>query len=432
MSEETEYAHSLLDFIHDSPSEFHVVANAEAILEGAGFGRLDPGAEWALEKGGKYFYSSNGSAILAFIVGSGEIGEAGFKLLVAHTDSPAIRLKPSPEMAVEGQYLKLNVEVYGSPILNTWLDRPLSLAGRVSLRGPRPLSPTNLLVRFDEPLLYIPNLSIHHNKDVNSGVALNAQKDLLPLLGEVDPGVPNERRVARLLAERLGVEEERILAYELSAGEYEKGSLVGQHGEFISSTKLDDLALFYAGLRALEGAGPGEATSLLCGFDSEEMGNRTKQGAESPMLATVMERIALALGETRSGFFRAVSSSFMISADMSQCLHPNAPEKSDPATKAMLNRGLAVKSSGAQKFTSDSEGIAAFRALCEEAGVPCQHYVNRADSPGGSAAGSSVVTQVALRGVDVGVPLLAMHSIRELCGVKDAHCALRAFARYFA
>ncbi len=432
MLNEKDFACSLLDFIHDSPSEFHVVSNSESILEKAGFARLDPGAEWKLVKGGKYFCSVNGSAISAFIVGKGEIDEQGFRILTTHTDSPSIRLKPSPEMVVEGHYVKLNAEVYGSPILNTWLDRPLALAGRVSLRDSRALFPKDVLVRFSEPLLYIPNISIHHNKEVNSGVALNPQKDMIPVLGEVDPDVPNDRRILRILAEKLGVEEERILAFELCASEHEKGSLVGAKGEFVSSTKLDNLALLYAGLQALSQAGVAESTSFLCGFDNEEIGNRTRQGAESPMMASFMERITLALGKDRAGFFRAVSNSFMVSADMSQCLHPNAPEKTDPVTKVMINKGLVVKSSGAQKFTSDSNSIAAFRELCAEAGVPCQYYINRSDAPGGSTAGPSAITQIPLRAVDVGIPLLAMHSIRELGGVKDLSYALRVFTRYFA
>ena len=431
MSAEMEYALSLLDFIHESPSVFHVVAQAESMLGAAGFTRLDPGADWELARGGKYFCSINGSAICAFIVGKGEIDEAGFRVLATHTDSPTLRLKPNPEIAVEGHYVKLNAEVYGSPILNTWLDRPLALAGRVSLRGSQPLFPEDLLVRFDEPLLYIPNISIHHNKDVNSGVALNAQKDMLPLLGLVDPEIPNSQRITRLLAQKLGVEEGRILSFELCAGELERGRVVGAKGEFISSTRLDNLALFYAGIQALKAAGGGAGTAFFCGFDNEEVGNRTRQGAESPMMATILERITLALGKTRSGLFRALGNSFMISADMSQCLHPNAPEKSDPVTRVMLNKGLVVKTSGAQKFTSDSNSIAAFRSLCEDAGVPCQIYMNRSDAPGGSTAGPSAVTQVPLRAVDIGLPLLAMHSIRELGGVKDMHDAMTVFTRYF-
>jgi aspartyl aminopeptidase len=435
MNDDRIYAQALLDFIDDSPSAFHVTANAESMLAEAGFTALDSGDAWKLKKGGKYYCSMNGTAITAFIVGQGEIEKEGFRIVTTHSDSPSIRIKPNPEMAVENHYVKLNAEVYGSPILNTWLDRPLRLAGRVSLRGTGPLSPDHALVRFDEPLLYIPNVSIHHNKDVNNGVALNAQKDMLPLMGLVDPEIPNGNRMLKLLAEKLGVTESSILTFELGASEFEKGCLVGQKGEFISSTKLDNLALFYAALQALKAAGKEagacKSTSLFCSFDNEEVGNRTRQGAESPMLASIMERIALALGKDREGYFRAIHNSFMISADMSQCLHPNSPEKSDPVVKAMINKGLTVKSSGAQKFTSDSDSIAAFKVLCEESNVPCQYYVNRSDSPGGSAAGTSVITQIPLRSVDMGIPLLAMHSIRELGGVRDVHGALKVFARFF-
>jgi aspartyl aminopeptidase len=431
MPSEMDYANSLVDFIHESPSPYHVVSNSESILERAGFLRLDPGAGWRLEKGGKYFCSFNGSAMTAFVVGDGEIECEGFRLLSTHSDSPTIRIKPNPEMAVENHYVKLNAEVYGSPILSTWLDRPLSLAGRVSLRGARALFPREVLVNLDEPLLYIPNISIHHNKDVNAGFALNAQKDMIPLLGLVDPDVPTGERVLRMLARKLAVETSEILAFELCAGEFEKGCLVGSMKEFVSSKRLDNMALFHAGLQALRGAQAGGYTSFFCGFDNEEVGNRTRQGAESPMMASVMERITMALGKTRTDYFRAIHNSFMISADMSQCLHPNAPEKTDPVVKALINKGVAVKSSEAHKFTSDSNSIAAFRALCDEAGVPCQYYVNRSDAPGGSSAGPSSITQAALRAVDMGVPLLAMHSIRELGGVKDVHSALKLFSKYF-
>ena len=431
MADDALYAQSLIDFIDDSPSAFHVTAKAESMLAAMGFMPLDSGDAWNLSKGGKYYCSMNGSALAAFIVGKGEIEQDGFRIVTTHSDSPSIRIKPNPEMAVENHYIKLNAEIYGSPILNTWLDRPLRLAGRVSLRGKTSLTPEHALVRFDEPMLYIPNLSIHHNKDVNNGVALNAQKDMLPLFGLVDPDIPNGNRMLRVLAERLGVEEARILSFELGASECGKGCLVGAGSEFISSTKLDNLALLYAALEALKASRAGKATYLLCSFDNEEVGNRTRQGAESPMLAAVMERIAIALGKDREGYFRSIHNSFMISADMSQCLHPNAPEKTDPMVKAMLNKGLTVKSSGAQKFTSDSDSIAVFRALCEDASVPCQYYVNRSDSPGGSAAGTSVVTQIPLRSVDMGIPLLAMHSIRELGGVKDVHAALKVFAKFF-
>lgn len=430
--EEIGYAQELLDFIHDSPSEFHVISNSEKALAQKGFSKLDPRERWSLETGGKYYCTFNGSSLTAFVVGRERPSREGFRIITTHTDSPAIRIKPNPEMAVDNHFLKLNAEVYGSAILNTWLDRPLALAGRVLLKGDEPFSPKEALVRFDSPLLYIPNLSIHHNKDVNNGVALNAQKDMIPLLGLVDKDVPNQKRVLRMLADALKVPEDEILSFELRAVEHEKGCLVGESGEFISSKKLDNLALYHAGLRALCGSVPTSPTAVFCGFDNEEVGNRTRQGAESPMLAIVLERIGLALGETREDFLRAMERSFMVSADMSQSLHPNAPEKSDPSTKTYLNKGINIKFSGAQKFTSDAASIAVFQSLCADAGVPFQFYLNRSDAPGGSTAGPSVITQMPVMSVDIGIPLLAMHSIREFGGTADMLAAKKVFSRFFA
>ncbi len=432
MSEELRFAGELIEFIHRSPTEFHVVANCQAMLAGAGFVPLDPGAEWKIVPGGKYRVSFDGSALVAFIAGEAPVAGAGFRILEGHTDSPTIRIKPNPEMVVEDHYLKLNAEVYGSAILNTWFDRPLSLAGRASLRSGDPYAPKDVLVHINEPLLYIPNLSIHHNKDVNTGVAINQQRDLTPLMAVVGRGFERRNFLLSLVAERLGVGVDDILGCDLSLCEHEPGCVVGANREFISSTRLDNQCLAHSAVRALAAASPGESTGLVCLFDSEEVGNRGRQAAESPMLASVLERIVLASGGGRSDYFRAVHASFMVSADMSQGLHPNAPEKSDPVTKVRLNGGPVVKYSGAKKFTSDSASIAVFAELCRKAEVPLQQYMNRSDSPGGSTAGPASLTQVALRSVDVGIPLLAMHSIRELGGVRDNHAMYRVFATLFA
>jgi aspartyl aminopeptidase len=432
MTKEHTFANDLIDFIHESPSEFHVVKNAESILHDNGFTRLDPAVVWELKSGGKYFTTINGSAFAAFVVGTGDIEREGLRIVEAHTDSPTIKIKPRPEMTVDSHYIKLNAEVYGSPILNTWLDRPLTLAGRVSLRGDDALHPKDVLVNFNRPLLYIPNLSIHHNKEVNSGIELNKQKDMLPLLGIVDETFGEDNYLLGLLAEELGVETADILDYELSMSEYEKGCVMGINQEFITSTKLDNLCLVHAGLKALIARGAGNATSLLCCFDNEEVGNRTRQGADSPMLSTILERITIALGKGREDYFRSVDASFMISADMSHALHPNSPEKSDPAVKVKLNEGTVIKVSGTQKFTTDSNSSAVYKALCDEAGVPCQYYINKSDSPGGSSAGPASTTQVGLRSVDVGVAIFGMHSIREFGGVQDNYYALKTFERFFA
>jgi aspartyl aminopeptidase len=466
-----DFARELIDFIHAAPTRFHVVQSMEQVLAQHGFTRLSAAEEWELERGGSYYLTVNGSACVAFTVGAEPPSQAGFRILEAHTDSPEIRIKPFPEIVAENHYTKLNAEVYGSPILNTWLDRPLSLAGRVTLRGKDPLQPREVLINAGRPLLYIPNLSIHHNKNVNSGVELNKQKDMLPLLGITVDGKAEERRFYTLIAEEAGVEPAEILDFELSASEYERGVLLGLDEELISSTRLDNLATVHAGLWALLGrsletgakgsgktgaagkgsasagaegkAGPaasgsppaggggkaGPATSVFCCFDNEEVGNRSRQGAESPMLSAVLERIVLALGGDRSDFLRSVHRSFMISADMAHAVHPNVPERSDPVTKVKLNGGPVIKVSGMQKFTTDSRSSAVFKALCEEAGVPWQYYLNRSDSPGGSTAGTASSTGLGMPAVDVGAPLLAMHSIREIGGTEDHRSMLEVYRR---
>lgn len=432
MNTQIEFAEKLLTFINTGRSEFHVVKNVGEHLTQSGFQSLEAGEEWNLKPGGRYLTTTNGSAFTAFVVGTGEVAQAGYRIVEAHTDSPTIKIKPRPEMVVNNHYLRLNAEVYGSPIFNTWLDRPLTLAGRVSLRGSDPFQPRDVLVSFDRPVLYIPNLSIHHNKEVNSGVALNQQKDLIPLLGILGEGAEKDGYLLGLVAQHLDVKAEEILDLELSMSEFEKGCVMGANQEFISSTKLDNLTLVHAGMNALAGAEAGEATKVLCCFDNEEVGNRTRQGADSPMLATVLERVALSLGATREEYLRGLSNSFMLSGDVSHALHPNVPDRTDPVVGALLNKGPVIKFSGTQKFTTDSNSSAVFKAVCEKAGVPCQYYVNRSDSPGGSSAGPASISQVPMRSVDVGIPVFAMHSIREMCGVLDNYYVYEAFAGFYS
>lgn len=427
-------AQELIDFIHRSPSPFHVVASSVALLQTAGFKELDTRDEWKLKRGGRYYTTVNGSALIAFIVGKGEVETEGFRLIETHTDSPSIRIKPFPEMKANGGFVKLNAEVYGSPILSTWLDRPLALAGRVSLKSQSVMHPRQELVDFPNPQLYIPNLSIHHNKGVNSGVELNPQKDMLPLLGMVDPQgsePENSPRLLDLLARRIGCAVEDIRDYELYTSEFDCGCMFGPYKEFISSKQLDNLSLVYTSILALTAQSETNATPIICCFDSEEVGNRTQQGADSPMLATVLERITMALGKSREDYFRSLRQSFMVSADMSHAVHPNVPERSDPVVQVALNGGPVIKVSGSQKFTTDSISSAVFQQVCEKAGVPWQYYVNKSDSPGGSAAGTASITQVDMRAVDMGLALLAMHSIREMGGTEDIAHARNAFTEFF-
>jgi len=428
---ELKFANDLIDFIHSSPSPFHVAASIESHLTSNGFRKLGLTERWDLVKGGKYFITRNSSAVIAFVVGNGKVEEEGFRLVAAHTDAPSFRIKPAPEMVVEKAYLKLNTEAYDGPILNTWLDRPLSMAGRVSLKTDDLLHPETSLVRFERPVLIIPNQSLHMNRKVNEGIELNKQKDMLPLLARVTKEFEKDGFLAGLLAEKLGVDADRVVDFDLFLHEYEKGCLVGLNDEFISSTRLDDLAMVHAGLHALLDSEETGATNVLVCYDNEEIGSRTKQGAASPILRTLLERIALVLGKDREDFFRAVYRSFLISADMGHGLHPNAADKHDPVHKPVLNGGPMIKIAANLNFTTDSDTGTVYETLCREADIPVQKLVSRSDLKGGSTIGPISAGHLDIRSLDVGNPAMAMHSIRELCGVMDHSYIKKSFEAFY-
>ncbi|TGE36942.1 M18 family aminopeptidase [Desulfosporosinus fructosivorans] len=430
-TEEQQFAQELLDFIDESPSSFHVVESVKKILILHEFKELALEKKWPLLAGGKYFVTRNSSALIAFIVGEGEPDQYGFHLIGTHTDSPSFRIKPLSEIPVEGHYLKLNVETYGGPILNTWLDRPLSLAGRIVLRGESPFTPQIKLYRSDRPLLVIPNLGIHMNRKVNEGLELNKQKDMLPLLTQITDDLQTEGILIRHLAESLGCPSEDILDFDLFLHEYEKGCLIGLQKEFVSSGRLDDLAMVHAGTRALASSKPALMTQVLACFDHEECGSTSKQGAASPFLAHILERILLAQKKGRESYFQALAHSFLISADMAHALHPNAGEKHDPVNRPILNGGPVIKISANQSYTTDAESAAVFEALCKQAGIQFQKFVNRSDERGGSTIGPISSTHLDIRSVDIGNPVLAMHSVRELGGVKDHLAIASIFSTFY-
>ena len=429
-TEEHQFARELLNFIDESPTSFHVVESVKKMLILQGFQEVSLDEKWSLILGGKYFVTRNNSAIIAFIVGQGAPESNGFRLIGVHTDSPSFRIKPLSEISVAG-YLKLNVETYGGPILNTWLDRPLSLAGRVVLRGKSPFAPEIKLFRSNRPLLVIPNLAIHMNRKVNEGLALNKQKDMLPLLTQITEGLEKKDLLIHYLAEALHCPSEDILDFDLFLQEYELGCFVGLQQEFISCGRLDDLAMVHAGAWALAKAKPVLMTQVLTCFDNEECGSTSKQGAASPFLAHVLERIVLAQDKDRETYFQALAKSFMISADMAHALHPNALEKHDPVNHPILNGGPVIKISANQSYTTDAESAAVFTALCQRAGVQFQKFVNRSDERGGSTIGPISSTHLDIRSVDVGNPVLAMHSIRELGGVKDHLAMANVFSTFY-
>lgn len=431
MENELKTAQELIDFIYDSPTSFHAAYNAKNMLAAEGFKELRDDEKWEIKKGGKYYFMKNDSAVIAFTAGNKDVWNTGFKIIGAHTDSPTFRIKPSPEMTSEGAYVKLNTEVYGGPILNTWLDRPLSIAGRVAVRGKSPMHPEIRLINIKRPLLIIPNLAIHMNRNVNLGVELNRQKDMIPMISMVNENLEKGNYLINILTEELKINKEDILDFDLFLYEFEKGCIMGFNNEFISSSRLDDLAMVQAGVKALVSADSTNNTNVLVCFDNEEVGSSTKQGADSEMLSNILERIVICSNGSREEYFRALAKSFMISADLAHAVHPNSGEKADPVLRPIINKGPVIKLSANQSYTSDSISSSVYTELCKNAGVPVQRFVNRSDERGGSTIGPISSTHINIRSVDIGTPILAMHSVRELGGVMDHTYVIKSFEEFY-
>lgn len=431
MSRETEFAQELIDFIYTSPTAFHAVDSAKTILDKEGFQELKDADVWKLEEGGKYYVVKNDSAITAFVVGNGKVEEHGFKIIGAHTDSPCFRIKPAAEMISENHYVKLNTETYSGPILSTWMDRPLAVAGRVTLKSNDLLNPITKLVNIKRPIMVIPNLAIHMNRNMNQGVELNKQKDMLPLMALVNETLEKGNYLISTIAKELEIEIKEILDFDLFLYEYEKGTIMGLNDEFISSPRLDDLAMVHAGITAIAKAEAVASTNVVVCFDNEDIGSASKQGADSPLLSSILERIVLSLGGDREGYFRAIAKSFMISADMAHAVHPNVGEKSDPQNRPLINKGPVIKLSANMKYTTDSNSASVYAGICKQAEVPVQYFVNRSDEAGGSTIGPITATHIQIRSVDIGNPALAMHSIRELSGVMDHSYVTKSFVEFF-
>lgn len=429
---EKKLALELVDFLYDSPSACHGVKATQKILDENGFVEIKETDKWDLQAKGKYYVIKNDSALIAFEVGTGDIEETGLRLIGAHTDVPGFRIKPNPQMISEGKYVKLNTEVYGGPILHTWFDRPLSIAGKVSLKGASPLKPETRLVNINKPLLIIPSLAIHMNREVNEGFKINRQVDTLPLLGLINDKLEKEDYLMNILAEELKVNKEDILNFELGLYEYEKGMLIGMNEELISSGRFDDLWMVYAGIKALVDSRENEATKVMICIDNEEIGSLTAEGANSTLLNNILERIALGLGKDREGYYRALANSIMISADLAHAVHPNLGDKHDPTNRPVLEGGPVLKVAASGSYSTDSFNGAVFAGVCEAAGVPFQKFVNRSDVRGGTTIGPVTAANLTIPVIDMGAPVLGMHSIRELASVKDNYYTIKAFTEFFS
>ena len=426
----------LLSFLDASPVNFLAVKNIADMLEAGGFRRLDPCQPLgAVKAGDRFFVTKNDSSIYAFRIGSQPLAEAGFHMICAHSDSPTFRIKPNAEMLCEGGLVKLNTEVYGGPIMSTWFDRPLTLAGRVIVRSQDVMRPDTMLLHIKRPLLQISNLAIHFNRQVNDGVKLSRQKDVLPLLGQITSQLEAGNLLLNVILEELGkqrpVSREDILDFDLYLADTAPACTFGVHNEFISSGRLDDLSMCFAGLEAILAAADSDTTQVLGIFDNEETGSQTKQGAGSPFLSYMLKRIALAQSGTAEAYYQAVERAFMISADNAHAWHPNYPEKYDPTNHPVLGGGPVIKFNAAQKYASDAMSASVFAGLCHKAGVPCQRFVNHSDVAGGSALGNILASSIPLRGVDMGNAILAMHSCRETGSTLDHEYCVKVFTQFY-
>ena len=430
----------LLSFLDASPVNFLAVKNIADTLAANGFRRIDPALPLGeVKSGDRFFVTKNDSSIYAFRIGNKPIADAGFHMICAHCDSPTFRIKPNAEMLTEGGIVKLNTEVYGGPIMSTWFDRPLTLAGRVIVRGEDVMQPETLLLHIKRPLLQISNLAIHFNRQVNDGVALSKQKDVLPLLGQITSQLEAGNLLMNVILEELNSTRadcqfcaKDVLDFDLYLADATPACTFGVHNEFISSGRLDDLSMCYAGLEALIASDTTDTTQVLALFDNEETGSQTKQGAGSPFLAYILKRIAMSQSHTEEAYYQAVERAFMISADNAHAWHPNYPEKYDPTNHPMLGGGPVIKFNAAQKYASDAVSAAVFAGLCEKAGVPCQRFVNHSDVAGGSTLGNILASSIPLRGVDMGNAILAMHSCRETGSVVDHEYCVKVFTEFFS
>lgn len=413
----------LLAFLDASPTCYHAVDNIAKELLDSGYQRLWEARPWRLDAGGKYFVTRGDSTIAAFRVPGRDF--RGFMLAAGHSDSPTFKVRETAEAVSAGNCTRLSVEPYGGMIMRSWLDRPLSVAGRVMVREGGKIS--SRLVKIDRDLLVIPSVAIHMDREVNKGTALQANTDMLPLLG----GAGEPGRFRRLVAEAAGVPEENLLSTELFLYPRTPGVLTGIDEAFIAAPRLDDLQCVFGCLRGFLAAEESGSVPVLCVFNNEEVGSGTRQGADSTFLTDVLARISAALGRTAEEHHTALANSFLVSADNAHAVHPAHPEYADKQECPVLNGGVVIKYNANQRYTTDALSGAVFQEICREAGVPVQRYSNRADLPGGSTLGNISSSHLSIPTVDIGLPQLAMHAAYEVAGIRDTEALVKAMTAYF-
>jgi M18 family aminopeptidase len=412
---------NLMDFLDSSVTMFHAINECEKVLQRSGFTYLPENEKWNINKG-KYYTKRNSSSLIAFDIAEGDYR---FQISAAHSDSPTFKLKDRPVIEANG-YLKLNVEGYGGMINATWLDKPLTLAGRVMVNTDKGIE--TRLLHIDRDLLIIPNVPIHFNREINKGFAFNNQVDMLPILSA---GNLKEADFDNILAKELGIEAEAILAKDLYLVNRQKAAIIGFDNELISSGRLDDLECVYTSLRGFVEAENKNHINVFAVFDNEEVGSVTKQGAMSTFLASTLDRVNTALGKSKEEYYRAIAKSILISCDNAHAVHPNHPELFDVKNRPVLNQGIAIKESANQKYTTDAFSRAILKKILEKKNIPYQTFANRSDIAGGSTLGNLSNTVVSMNAVDIGLPQLAMHSAYETAGAKDVGYAFETLKAFF-
>lgn len=415
----------LLKFIQDSPSCFHAIKNICDELDQAGYDLLLENERWNIQKGGKYYVVRNMSSVIAFQIPN-DISSLSFNFSASHSDSPTYKVKPNFELVSVGQYCQLNTEGYGGPVPSTWLDRPLSVAGRVIVKEADTIC--TKLVKVDKDLLVIPNIAPHMNPEVSMGMKYNAQIDMVPLISTKDSGTG----LYDVVSKTINVEKENILASDLFLYVRDRGHIVGANDEFIMSPQLDDLGAAYGCLHGFLQASNNKSVNVYICFDNEEVGSRTKQGAGSKFLIDTVERICLSLGLDKEDISCALANSFMVSADNAHAVHPNQPGRTDSLNKAFLNKGIVIKYNANQSYTTDAISSAYFETICKNANVPVQKFANRSDVRGGGTLGAISTSVVSVNSVDIGLPQLAMHSSCETAGALDITYMISAMKEYYS
>ena len=425
------YAESLLKLIDASPTPFHATHELVTLLKAEGFAELQEADAWSLKKGGRYYVTRNDSSLVAFVMGSKPAEQAGFKIIGAHTDSPNLRLKPNPSYQKSG-YVQLGVEVYGGVLLTTWTDRDLSLAGRVVLKSKKG-QPVSRLLKIDRPLLRIPQLAIHLNREINeTGLILNKQRHLPPILQLAENNLSSEKVLKDLVAQELKCKAGEIVSLDLALYDVQASTFAGANEEFIFAPRLDNLASCHAAtLALLEASKQDSATRVLAFYDHEEVGSETAQGGESPFLKDALERMVMDSANPREALMRAIAHSIFISADMAHAVHPNYSDKHEERHLPLINAGPVIKTNANQRYATEGVSSAHFELMCQRAGVNVQKFVVRSDMGCGSTIGPMTAANLGIRTVDVGNPMLSMHSIREMAGSQDHGDMIQVFKEYF-